>query len=286
MLSKINSAGLLGIEGFPVEIEVDVRKGLPAESVVGLPDPAVKESRDRVESALLNTGYSYPDDRITVNLAPADIRKEGPVFDLPIALGVLEASGQLAAGDLPGHCVLGELALGGGIRPVRGALSVALMARARGLSRLLVPRANAPEAAIVEGIEVRGVESLAEVTAYLEGRRELPPVRVDRDELFRRGATYPVDLAEVRGQAHARRALEVAVAGNHNILLIGPPGSGKSMLARRIPTILPPMTLEEALETTRIHSIAGALPPGESLLSRRPFLSPHHTISKMILAQR
>jgi len=220
MLSKVCSAGLEGIDSFAVEIEVDVRTGMPTEVVVGLPDTAVRESKDRVAAALANSGYEYPDDRITVNLAPAHLKKEGPVFDLPIALGVLEASGQLAAGGLGSHCVLGELALGGLVRPVRGALSIALMARDEGKKSLLLPRVNAPEAAVVEGIEVRGVESLAETVAYLEGRRQLEPVRVDREHLFREGSAYAVDLSEVRGQAHARRALEVAVAGGHNMLVL------------------------------------------------------------------
>ncbi len=220
MLSKVCSAGLEGIDSFAVEIEVDVRTGMPTEVVVGLPDTAVRESKDRVAAALANSGYEYPDDRIIVNLAPAHLKKEGPVFDLPIALGVLEASGQLAGGGLGSHCVLGELALGGLVRPVRGALSIALMARDEGKKSLLLPRVNAPEAAVVEGIEVRGVESLAETVAYLEGRRQLEPVRVDREHLFREGSSYPVDLSEVRGQAHARRALEVAVAGGHNMLVL------------------------------------------------------------------
>ncbi len=279
MLSKVHSAGLWGIEAYPIEIEVDVSGGLPAEVVVGLPDAAVRESRDRVRTAIHNSGFSYPDDRITINLAPADVRKEGPSFDLPIALGVLAASGQLDPGRLEGEVVVGELALDGSVRPVNGALSIALEARERGRRSLLLPAANVREAAVVEGLEVRGAESLAGAVRHISGEAGLEPVRVETEELFRTAGRYPVDFSEVRGQADVKRALEVAVAGGHNLIMIGPPGAGKSMLAKRIPTILPPLTLDEALETTRIHSSVGLLPKGEGLLALRPVRSPHHTVS-------
>lgn len=281
MLSKVHSAGLWGIEAYPIEIEVDVSGGLPAEVVVGLPDAAVRESRDRVRTAINNSGYSYPDDRITVNLAPADVKKEGPSFDLPIALGVLAAADQLSPERLAGEVIVGELALDGSVRPVNGALSIALAARRGGGRSLLVPAANAREAAVVEGLEVRGLENLSEAVKYLSGEIEIPPEKVETEEIFRQAGRYPVDFAEVKGQADVKRALEVAVAGGHNLIMIGPPGAGKSMLAKRIPTILPPLTLTEALETTRIHSSVGLLPKGEGLLALRPVRAPHHTISNV-----
>lgn len=283
MLAKVFSAGLLGIEAYPVEIEVDVSRGLPAEVVVGLPDAAVKESKDRVRSALANSGFEYPDDKITVNLAPADVKKEGPSFDLPIALGVLAASDQLPGSDLSRYLVVGELALNGALRPVKGVLSIALMARKMGGKSLLVPEANAREAAIVRGLEVRAVRNLQEVVKFLQGEVDLPPVQVPLKTVFRDSSAYDLDFFDVRGQADVKRALEVAVAGGHNLIMIGPPGAGKSMLAKRIPTILPPMSLEEALETTRIHSSIGLLPKGRALIATRPVRSPHHTISDIAL---
>ena len=283
MLAKVFSAGLLGIEAYPIEIEVDIHKGLPTEVVVGLPDAAVKESKDRVRSALHNSGFKYPDEKITINLAPADVKKEGPSFDLPIALGVLAGSGQMAREDFSPFLIAGELALNGAVRPVKGILSIALMAEKLGGKSLLVPEANAREAAIVQGLKVRGIKNLSQAVKFLQGEIDLEPVRVDPDELFREASTYPVDLADVRGQTHVKRALEVAVAGGHNLLMIGPPGAGKSMLAKRIPTILPPMSLREALETTRIHSSVGLLGGKQSLIATRPFHSPHHTISDIAL---
>ena len=283
MLAKVFSAGLLGIESYPLEIEVDIHKGLPSEVVVGLPDAAVKESKDRVRSALNNSGFKYPDEKITVNLAPADVKKEGPSFDLPIALGVLGGSAQMAREDFSPYLIVGELALNGAVRPVKGILSIALMAEKMGGKSLLVPEENGREAAIVEKLEVRGIKNLSQAVKFLEGEIELEPVKVDLDELFRGASTYQVDFSDVKGQAHVKRALEVAVAGAHNILMIGPPGAGKSMLAKRIPTILPPMSLIEALETTRIHSSIGLLPKRESLIATRPFHSPHHTISDIAL---
>jgi magnesium chelatase family protein len=279
MLARIRSAAVLGIDAYPVDVEVDLSSGLPSFSTVGLPHGAVKEGRERVSAALTNAGFQYPLKRITVNLAPADIRKDGSAFDLPIAVGLLVASGQLPGADLHDQIILGEVGLEGDLRPVRGALSMALAARAAGCRGALVPEANLPEAAVVDGLEVRGARTLLEVCAHLSGSQPLPPARVDIAALMQTRAEDAVDLAEVRGQEAAKRALEVAAAGGHNIVLLGPPGAGKTMLARRLLTILPSMSLDEALETTKIHSVAGTLPPGQSLCALRPFRAPHHTIS-------
>jgi magnesium chelatase family protein len=279
MLARIRSAALLGIDAYPVDVEVDISPGLPAFSTVGLPHGAVKEGRERVSAALANGGFEFPLRRITVNLAPADIRKDGSAFDLPIALGLLLASGQLDAPSLESTLVVGEVGLEGDLRPVRGALSMALAARAAGCTGLLLPRANLSEAAVVEGLDVRGADTLLEACAHLSGARPVPPTRIDVAGIMAERSADTVDFADVRSQPVAKRALEVAAAGAHNILLIGPPGAGKTMLARRLPTILPSMSLEEALETTKIHSVAGVLSPGVSLCTSRPFRAPHHTIS-------
>ena len=279
MLSRIRSAAVLGIDAFPVEVEVDISSGLPSFSTVGLPNGAVKEGRERVSAALANAGFQFPLRRITVNLAPADIRKDGSALDLPIALGLLVASGQIPEANLKHTMVLGEVGLEGDLRPIRGALSIALSARASGCTGLILPADNLSEAAVVQDLEVRGARTLAEVCAHLRGVQPIPATRVNLNALMSDPVPDPVDFADVRGQSAAKRALEVAAAGAHNILLIGPPGAGKTMLARRLPTILPSMTLEEALETTRIHSVAGLLPPGHSLCTVRPFRAPHHTVS-------
>src|SRR2546428_7725971 len=279
MLARVRSAAVLGIDAYLVEVETDIANGLPTFVTVGLPQGAVKEGRDRVCSALANTGFPFPLKRVTINLAPADIKKEGSAFDLPIALGILAATEQVAGDRLAKIAVLGELGLEGAMRPVRGALPVALAARAAGLEALILPRENLPEAGVVDGLRVLGAGCLAEIAEFLEGKADLPGASVDVARLFAERAKDDVDFAEVKGQAHAKRALEVAAAGGHNILMVGPPGSGKPMLARRLPTTLPKTSLDEALETTKIHSVAGVLPLGESLVARRPFRAPHHTIS-------
>lgn len=279
MLARICSAAVLGIDAYPVDVEVDISNGLPSFATVGLPHGAVREGRERVGAALANAGFQLPLKRITVNLAPADIRKDGSGLDLPIALGVLVASGQLPDAGLDGLMVAGEVGLEGDLRPVRGALPMALAARAVGCRGLLLPHDNLAEAAVVEGLEVRGARSLVEVCAHVAGDLALPAALVDLPALMAERHRDDCDFSDVRGQPAAKRALEVAAAGGHNLLLIGPPGAGKTMLARRLPTILPSMTLDEALETTKIHSVAGLLESGRSLCVLRPFRAPHHTIS-------
>jgi magnesium chelatase family protein len=279
MLSRVRSAAILGIDAYPVDVEVDISSGLPSFATVGLPHGAVREGRERIGAALANAGYAFPLRRITVNLAPADIQKTGSGLDLPIALGVLVASGQLPDQALDGLMIVGEVGLEGDLRPVRGALSMAMAARSAGCRGLLLPADNVPEAAVVQGLEVRGARTLTEVCAYLAGDSDVPRATVDLAALMAERRPDECDFADVRSQASAKRALEVAAAGAHNLLLIGPPGAGKTMLARRLPTILPALTLDEALETTRIHSVAGVLERGRSLCVLRPFRAPHHTIS-------
>ena len=279
MLARILSGALLGIDAYPVEVEVDISQGLPQFATVGLPEGAVKESKDRVKSAIRNAGYEFPVRRITINLAPADIKKDGAAFDLPMAVGILTATGVIKPRHEPPLVFLGELSLDGRIKPIRGALPLAAAARQWPVSGLVLPEENACEAALVDGVPVYGVGDLGQLVDFLNGAQQLSPCRVDVAEIFQQAAVSESDFAEVRGQEHVKRALEVAAAGNHNLLLIGPPGSGKTMLARRLPSILAAQSFDEALETTKIHSIVGLLPGREALVACRPFRSPHHTIS-------
>jgi magnesium chelatase family protein len=279
MLAKVLAGAPLGIDAYPVEVEVDIAQGLPQFATVGLPEGAVKESKDRIKSAIKNSGYDFPTRRITINLAPADIRKDGTAFDLPMAIGLLTATGLIAPEQSGRYLFMGELSLDGRIKPVRGLLPVSAAARRWPVEGLVVPVANAEEGALVDGLPVYPVKTLAEVVEFLTGHRSIEPCRVDVPALFRAAAIDEVDFAEVCGQQHVKRALEVAAAGGHNLLMVGPPGSGKTMLARRLPTILPEPSFAEALETTKVHSIAGMLPADQALIARRIFRSPHHTIS-------
>ena len=281
MLAKLYTYSLLGIEAVPVEVEVDVAaSALPKTILVGLPEAAVKESTHRVERALVNSGFQRPQSRIVINLAPAELPKQAASFDLPITLGILAGSGQMTSERFEQYAVVGELALDGSTRPARGALSIAMAAaKQQGLRGMVVPTSSAGEAAVVEGIEVIGVGSLTQAVAFMTGEIDIEPTPPNLGELFNRLANYDIDFADVRGQEMAKRALTLSAAGAHNILMLGPPGSGKTMLAKRVPTILPELTASESIETTRIYSALGLLPPGQPLLATRPYRSPHHTIS-------
>jgi magnesium chelatase family protein len=284
VLATLRSAAVFGIDAYPVHVEVDVSYGMPSFTMVGLPDPSVRESRDRVRSAIRNSGFAFPPHRITINLAPADVRKAGASFDLPIALGILAAGGGVERRQIDDLILLGELSLDGSIQPIRGVLPIAVAARREGVHGIVLPAANACEASVVAGLRVFAIESLGDAVAVLNapGDRAAPAPAAGEAPTPPASGDSP-DFADVRGQALVKRALEVAAAGGHNILMIGPPGAGKTMMARRVAGILPPLTFEEALEATSIHSVAGLLPPGAGLLAERPFRAPHHTISDAAL---
>lgn len=281
MLSKVKSFGLLGIDGYVVIVETDISNGIPAFDMVGLGDTAVKESKERVRSAIRNAGLEFPIKRITVNLAPADKKKEGSAFDLPIALGILAATEQINNIDIEKYAFMGELSLDGEIKPVKGILPMVICARQNGIENIVLPIENADEAAVVKGINVLPAKNIADVVNHLNGACRLNPHNIDIDALFENHIAYDIDFKDVKGQENVKRALEVAAAGGHNCIMLGSPGCGKTMIARRLPTILPSMTFEEALEVTKIHSIAGTLSEKTSLITQRPFRSPHHTISSI-----
>ena len=278
MLAKVLSSAVIGIDAYIVEVEVDIAKGLPAFATVGLPEGAVRESKERVKAAIKNSGYHFPSDRITVNLAPADIKKEGSAFDLPMALGILGATGLLEKSSYSEYLFLGELALDGLIRPIKGVLSMTIAAKNLGFKGIFLPQENAAEAGVVGGIDIYPVTALWQVVDFLSGFSKIDPFKVELDKLFQ-APDSELDFNDVRGQENAKRAMEISAAGGHNVIMIGPPGSGKTMLARRLPTVLPVLSFEESLDTSKVYSVMGLMPKGYGLITLRPFRSPHHTIS-------